>query len=110
MNSDARPDSEPTAQDVAPHSAVRGTVIKWAIVLASALVFAFIPVPEGVTPQSWRLLAIFVATIIGSIVRPVPAAAVVLMGVAAIALFQVLPVGQALGGYAHPIVWLGVPA
>jgi DASS family divalent anion:Na+ symporter len=71
---------------------------------------AFIPVPAGITVQSWRLLAIFVATIIGSILRPVPSGAVVLIGVATVALVGALPVEQALKGYADPIVWLVLAA
>ncbi|MGB8510097.1 MAG: DASS family sodium-coupled anion symporter, partial [Pyrinomonadaceae bacterium] len=62
------------------------------------------------TVGSWRLLAIFVGTIVGSIVRPVPGGAIVLLGVSALALFGVLPVQQALGGYADPIVWLVLAA
>src|SRR4030095_7127992 len=58
----------------------------------------------------WRLLAIFVATIIGSILRPVPSGAIVLLGVTAIALVGALPVDQALKGYADPIVWLVLAA
>ncbi|MGH9883317.1 MAG: DASS family sodium-coupled anion symporter, partial [Pyrinomonadaceae bacterium] len=53
---------------------------------------------------------IFVATITGSIVRPVPGGAVVLIGVAAVALTGVLPIGEALAGYADPIVWLVLAA
>jgi DASS family divalent anion:Na+ symporter len=85
-------------------------IIKWGVVIASALLIAFIPVPQGITAQSWRLLAIFVATIIGSIVRPVPSGAVVLIGVATVALTGALPVDQALRGYADPIVWLVLAA
>jgi DASS family divalent anion:Na+ symporter len=85
-------------------------IIKWCIVVASALAIAFIPVPQGITPQSWRLLAIFAATIIGSILRPVPSGAVVLIGVATVALTGALPVEQALRGYADPIVWLVLAA
>jgi DASS family divalent anion:Na+ symporter len=78
--------------------------------VASALAIAFAPVPAGITPQSWRLLAIFVATIIGSILRPAPGGAVVLLGVTALALTGALPVGEALGGYSDPIVWLVLAA
>src|SRR5215210_772223 len=49
----------------------RAVLLKWGVVFASALVVLLAPVPAGITPQSWRLLAIFVATIVGSIVRPV---------------------------------------
>jgi DASS family divalent anion:Na+ symporter len=69
-----------------------------------------IPVPAVITPQSWRLLAIFAATIMGSIVRPIPGAAVVLLGVTALPLFGVLPIGEALAGYADPVVWLVLAA
>lgn len=69
-----------------------------------------IPVPEGVTPQSWRLLAIFAATITGSIVQPIPGAAIVLLGVTALPLFNVMKVNEALTGYADPVVWLVLAA
>jgi DASS family divalent anion:Na+ symporter len=69
-----------------------------------------IPLPEGVEPKSWRLLAIFAATITGSIVQPIPGAAIVLLGVTALALFRVLSIGDALAGYADPVVWLVLAA
>src|SRR3982751_6179046 len=85
-------------------------LVKWAVVLLSALMISLIPVPAGITVQAWRLLAIFVATIIGSILRPVPSGAMVLLGVTAVALSGALPVEQALKGYADPIVWLVLAA
>src|SRR4051812_10872087 len=85
-------------------------IIKWAIIISSALAISFAPVPAGITAQSWRLLAIFVATIIGSILRPVPGGAMVLLGVTALALFGALPIDQALKGYSDPIVWLVLAA
>ena len=83
---------------------------KWAIVLGVALIVLVFPPPSGITANSWRLLAIFLATITGSIVRPLPGGAVVLLGVATIAITGVLPVDVALGGYADPIVWLVLAA
>jgi DASS family divalent anion:Na+ symporter len=91
-------------------SEFRGKLVKWAIVVASALGIALIPVPAGITPQAWRLLAIFAATIVGSIVRPVPGGAIVLLGVSALAISGALPVESALKGYADPIVWLVLAA
>ncbi len=88
----------------------RVRLLKWAAVLGSAAVVLLAPVPAGITPQSWRLLAIFVATIVGSIVRPLPGGAIVLLGVTAIMLTGTLPPAQALGGYADPIVWLVLAA
>lgn len=79
---------------------------RWGAVVGTAALILAVPVPDGITWKSWELLAIFAATIVGSIVRPVAAGAVVFLGVCAIALFNVLPAKEALGGYADPIVWL----
>ncbi len=84
--------------------------MRWAIVLAVCAAIWFIPPPSGITPKSWHLLAIFVATITGSIVRPVPGGAMVLIGVAALALTGTLTTEEALAGYADPIVWLVLAA
>lgn len=106
--------AEKTLQTPEPDSEVltplRLKLAKWAVVLAAGLtVLAFSP-PEGVNQKSWQLFAIFVATITGSIVRPLSGGAIVLLGVATIALTGVLPVEEALGGYSDPIVWLVLAA
>lgn len=88
----------------------RSRLVRWAVVLFVAVGILLIPVPSGVTPQSWRLLAIFAATITGSIVRPIPGAAVVLLGVTALPIFNVLRINEALAGYADPVVWLVLAA
>jgi DASS family divalent anion:Na+ symporter len=89
---------------------LRSRLIRWAVVLLAGVVVLLIPVPAGITKQSWHLFAIFVATIFGSIVQPVPGGAVVLLGVAALALTGTLPIDQALAGYGDPIVWLVLAA
>ena len=76
----------------------RGRLLRWAVVLFVAVGILLIPVPEGVTPQSWRLLAIFAATITGSIVQPIPGAAIVLLGVTALPLFNVMKVAHLYKG------------
>lgn len=88
----------------------RSRLLRWGIVLAVAGGILLIPVPSGITPQSWRLLAIFAATITGSIVRPIPGAAIVLLGIAALPVFRVLPINEALTGYADRFVWLVLAA
>jgi len=88
----------------------RSRLLRWGIVLFVAGGILLIPVPDGITAQSWRLLAIFAATIMGSIVRPIPGAAVVLLGVTALPVFRVLPINEALTGYADPFVWLVLAA
>ena len=113
-------------QEARRRATVRSQLIKWSMVVACALGVAFIPVPSGITPQAWRLLAIFVATIVGSILRPLPGGAMVLLGIAAIALTRSMPIKEVAGlsaseietlrlkatlaGYADPIVWLVLAA
>ena len=80
--------------------------VRWLIVAGSAALILAAPLPAGITTQSWHLFAIFVATIVGSIVRPVPAGAIVFLGVAAIAVTGTLTPREALAGYADPLVWL----
>ena len=85
-------------------------LVKWLIVIGCGLLVAFIPRPEGVTREAWTLLAIFVATIVGSIVQPMTGSAMVLFGVIATAVFRALPIEKALSGYADKFVWLVLAA
>jgi DASS family divalent anion:Na+ symporter len=102
--------AETQANEPADKIGFRSRLLRWGIVLFVAAAILLIPVPAGITPQSWRLLAIFAATIMGSIVRPIPGAAIVLLGVTALPVFQVLTINQALTGYADPVVWLVLAA
>ena len=83
---------------------------KWAVVLLIPAAIFLTPVPAGVTIQGWRLLAVFVGTILGLMFQPLPLGAMALLGVAASALTGALTAGQALAGYAEPLVWMVVAA
>lgn len=82
------------------------TTLRWSAVLGSAALLLAAPVPAGITLTSWHLFVVFIATIVGSIVRPVPAGAVVFLGITAVALSGTLSPADALAGYADPLVWL----
>lgn len=92
--------------DLAKGGPVDGVFWRWAIVVGTAVLILLAPLPPGIAPASWRLLAIFAATIVGSIVRPAPASSIVLFGVTAIALTGTMAPADALKGYADPIVWM----
>jgi divalent anion:Na+ symporter, DASS family len=106
----SRAPSETDQDKIAEKSEFRSRLLRWLIVLSVPVGILLVPVPSGITPESWRLLAIFAATIAGSILQPIPGEAIVLLGVTALAIFQVLPIDQALGGYADPIVWMVLAA
>lgn len=48
----------------------------WLIVLSLGLAIWALPCPEGLSPNAWTLFAIFVATIAGFILQPIPMGAV----------------------------------
>jgi DASS family divalent anion:Na+ symporter len=74
--------------------------------VALFLVVAFVvPHPASVTPQGWRLFAIFLSVIVGMMIEPLPGAALVMVGLTAFVANGV-PMRDALGGFAEPSVWL----
>jgi DASS family divalent anion:Na+ symporter len=86
------------------------TLVKWLIVIGS-VVLVYVLVPASVAPYEARaLLAIFIGTIVGSIIQPLPGSAMVLLGVVALVLFRAVPIEKALSGYADKFVWLVLAA
>jgi divalent anion:Na+ symporter, DASS family len=80
------------------------------ITVAVGLAIWFIPPPAGVEQAAWHLLAIFVATIVGIIVKPLPMGAVALIGIMVTALTGTLTIGEALTGFNNTTIWLIVAA
>lgn len=72
-----------------------------------------IPVPEGVQPNAWHLLAIFVATIVGIISKAASMGTMAIIGITLCAVTQVLAPGDpsksiinALSGFGNSTIWL----
>ncbi|MBV8417776.1 MAG: anion permease, partial [Verrucomicrobia bacterium] len=80
------------------------------VVVALATLIWFIPAPAGVEPKAWHLLAIFVATIVGIILKPFPMGAIAMIGIAATAVTGTLTINQALSGFGNGTIWLIVVA
>ncbi|MFT3743210.1 MAG: anion permease [Pyrinomonadaceae bacterium] len=64
---------------------MKSSLSKWILVIGCGLVLAIVPPPEGVSRDAWMLFAIFIATIVGSIVQPLTGSAMVLLGVITLA-------------------------
>jgi divalent anion:Na+ symporter, DASS family len=62
--------------------------------------------PDGVTPAGWRITAVFLATVAGLMLQPLPGAAIVVIGLTMIAIVGGLPMSAALTGFASSSVWL----
>ncbi len=88
-------------------SSARGLLLL--IVLYSVVVF-LIPRPAAVAPEGWRLTGLFLATIAGLILRPIPGGALVLIAIALSTLLAGLTIEQALEGYSYSTVWLVLAA
>lgn len=111
--SNTTPDATPqTSTQRSGTSLNRGMMIKVAIILAAVLIIWFIPPPEGVDPRGMHMAAIFVGTILGLVLQPLPTAAVSIIGLAAAMITGTMNVGEdeALTGFASSAVWLIVAA
>ncbi len=83
------------------------------ITLAIGLIIWFIPEPEGVKPEAWHLLAIFLATIVGIILKAAPMGTMSMIAIALVALTGVLAPGNpgksitlALSSFGDKVIWL----
>lgn len=68
------------------------------------------PVPAGVDPEGWRVLAVFVAVILGLVLQPFAMGPTVLLGVVACAASGGLPFDALVAGWGEKVVWLVVGA
>ncbi|MCB1072653.1 MAG: anion permease [Chlamydiales bacterium] len=78
-------------------------------IIIGALIWNLSP-PEGVTSQAMHMFAIFVFTVVGIILRPVPIGTFAILGLTLTVTTKTLTFEQAFSGFVHPIIWLIVIA
>lgn len=97
------------------------TWARYLIPLAVGAIIWFLPHPaaigefaaegfEGDGTQAWHLLAIFVATILAIILKPLPMGALCMVSMAFVAASQTLTIGETLSGFGNTTIWLIVIA
>lgn len=86
------------------------TIASWIIPIMVGVIIAVLPVPAGLSTQAWYLLAIFLSTIIGFIMQPLPIGAIALISITITQLANVLKPSQALAGFGNSSIWLIVAA
>lgn len=88
-------------------------LIPLAITIVVGIVLWLIPAPQGVKPEAWHLMAIFLATIIGIILKAASMGTICMMAIATVAITGVLAPGDpaksislALKSFGDKVIWL----
>ena len=90
----------------APAFANLAKAANFIIPVAIGVVLWFIPAPEGLNVKAWQMFAIFVATIAGIILAPLPMSAVALIGATVATLLGVIPFSAVVDATGTDLVWL----
>lgn len=83
-----------------------GKLIRWAVPLVILAGLWLSPVPQGLTPASWHMFAIFAATIAGILAAPVASGALMFIALAITYFTGTLPLGDVLKGFSSGTVWM----
>ena len=98
------------------HKTIPFRVVPALIATAVLVGMLLIPTPDGLTPEAWRLVAIFATTIVAIILKVMPIGVMALMAIVVVSLSQVTAdssgaaVSDALQSFASPLIWLIVIA
>jgi divalent anion:Na+ symporter, DASS family len=77
-----------------------------ALVLIYLIVAYVLPAPAGVQPAGWHMTGIFLATIAGLMIQPLPGTPIVLIGLMMLVFLGGATMAEALAGFATPSAWL----
>ena len=78
--------------------------LKLLVIALIPFAIKLIPIPEGLTPEAWTMLGIYLAAIVGIILRPFSEPVIMLSIIGIAGLF--VPVGPLLSGFSSTSVWL----
>jgi len=82
----------------------------WLVTCGTLILLWLVPTPRGVSIDAWHLFAIFVATIIGIITKPLPMGAVAILGITASVLSGAVSINDGLSAFGNRVIWLIVIA
>ncbi|WP_367111438.1 anion permease [uncultured Psychrobacter sp.] len=81
-------------------------------IIVGLVIWFVIPVPAGVTPDAWHMLALFIGTIVAIIGKVLPIGAIAIIAVTLVALTGVTndspsgAISDALSSFSSPLIWL----
>ena len=82
-----------------------GKYVRALLPLLIPIVLLLLPVPAGLSVQSWQLFAVYIGAILGLMLRPVPEAVVLLVAIGISGIFF-KNTNAVLSGYASASAWL----
>ncbi|MCL1992164.1 MAG: anion permease [Spirochaetes bacterium] len=87
-------------------------IFKAGISILAGVIIYLLPVPQVLEhdPRAWRLLAIFVGTIVALIANPAPMGTIAIIAITLTVVSQTLSMGVALSGFSNAVIWLIVCA
>ncbi|MFZ4288648.1 DASS family sodium-coupled anion symporter [Variovorax sp. HJSM1_2] len=86
------------------------------ITTAVLVILLLIPTPEGLKPEAWDLVAIFLTTIVAIILKVMPIGVMAMMAIVIVSLTEVTSnsskgaITDALSSFSNPLIWLIVVA
>lgn len=80
------------------------------IAVGVGVIIWFLPAPTGLSAQAWHLFAIFVATILGFILQPMPIGAIAFISLGLAGLLNIIKPADILSGFGNTTMWLIVSA
>lgn len=78
--------------------------------LGLGTVIWFLPIPTGIEPKAWQLLAVFVGLLAGIIGKALPMGGISFLALTTLIVTHTLTMKEAFSGFSHPIIWLVVAA
>ena len=86
------------------------TLRNWLIILVVGAAIWFSPIPAGLKPDAWHIFAVFVATVLGFILHPMPIGAIAFISLTFCCFTGLLKTSQVLMGFGNGTIWLIVCA
>ncbi|MQL79354.1 hypothetical protein Taro_011780 [Colocasia esculenta] len=98
----------PAKSSIAPSTPPAGAkLVPLALAVAIGLGVRFlVPKPVEITTQAWQLLSIFLSTVAGLVLNPLPVGAWAFLGLTTAVLTKTLPFATAFGAYTNEVIWL----
>ena len=80
----------------------------WLLTLSVGIIVWLLPPPGGIEERAWHLLAVFLATMVGFVTKPLPIGATAIIALAILVTSNTLTIEQGLSGFSQKTAWLTV--